>query len=357
MQGTMSDSVLAKRAFEPLVAAAKGNSRALLALAEEAFLNGDRARCQELADDALAASPQDPAVQFGVRHLLARMVPKWHFPMMLDDIRNRAYQEAIERAVRPDMKVLDIGSGSGLLAMMAARAGAREVHSCEMNPVIANVAARIVRQNGYDEQVTVHPRNSAKIDPEADLGGQADLVISEIIGKDLVCEHVLPSLRDAVKRLAKPGAQFIPCRGEIRVALAYYPKIEERKVGEICGFDLSEFNQLAPARIQMQVGDPSLVLRGEATNLFSFDFTSLEPHQERVSMDLVATGGAANGVVQWFRLQMDAESSFENSPGPDSSPSWMLVFFPFSSQVELDPGERLTVGASVAKNILRVWQA
>ena len=301
--------------------------------------------------------PDDPGIQFEARALLARTVPDWHFPMLHDHIRNQAFLDAIERAVRPEMKVLDIGSGSGLLAMMAARAGAREVHSCEMNPAIAMVAKQIVHHNGFADRVTVHASSSRKLDADSDLGGRADLVISEIIGKDLVCEEVLPSMLDAVRRLAKPDARFIPQGGEIRVALAHYGKFNRRKVGEVCGFDLSPFNQLGKARFSVQVNDPSLAVRGEVTDLFAFDFSSAEPQADRVSLDLVAAGGTVNGVVQWFRLQMDEFGSFENNPGPETSRSWALIFFPFAEPIETDPGERIGVVASVAMNLLRIRQA
>jgi type II protein arginine methyltransferase len=49
--------------------------------------------------------------------------------------------------VGPATKVLDIGTGTGLLAMMAARAGAREVVACEMNPAVADAASAIVERS------------------------------------------------------------------------------------------------------------------------------------------------------------------------------------------------------------------
>jgi len=352
-----SDLVLARQAFEPLVTAARGNARALIALAGEALRNGDLKRCQDLARDALELKPDDPEIRSEARALLSRTVPGWHFPMMLDDIRNRAFQEAIERAVRPDMKVLDIGTGSGLLAMLAARAGAKEVHSCEMNPVIAATAEHIVHRNGFADRVTIHASSSRKLDADTALGGPADLVISEIIGKDLVCEEVLPSMQDAVLRLPKPGARSIPQGGQIKVALAYYPKPEERKVGEICGFDLSLFNQLGAVRYSVEVNDPTLAIRGEVTELFSFDFSTAEPQADRASLDLVALGGTVNGVVQWFRLQMDETGTFENNPGPHSSRSWALVFFPFAEPIETDPGQRIGVVGRITRNLLRIRQA
>lgn len=352
-----NDRVLLAKAHAPLADAARGNPRALLALAANAQRDGALQRCHELVQEALALGSDDPEIAAAARTIMGQAVPAWHFPMMRDDIRNQAFQDAIERAVAPGMKVLDIGSGSGLLAMMAARAGAGEVHSCELNPVIAATAREIVARNGYADTITVHARNSAKLDAEADMGGPADLVISEIIGKDLVCEAVLPSMRDAVRRLAKPGAQVIPRRGEIRVALAHYAKLEALSVDNVCGFDLTPFNRLRRARIDVQARDPALTLRGEPAVLFDFDFASADPHPDRSALNLVASGGTANGVVQWFRLQMDEAGRFENPPGEDSSRSWALVFFPFDQPLELEPGEQVAVAAKVVNNLLRVWQA
>lgn len=350
------DRALREKAFEPLVAAAKDNPRALLTLANEAQRNGDLDRCLELVERALALQPDDPETNYRVRQLRGRAVPDWHFTMMQDQLRNQAFLEAIERAVQPDMTVLDIGSGSGLLAMMAARAGARAVHSCEMNPIIAKVAEEIVSRNGFADSVTIHNKVSQKLDPDADLGGRADLVISEIIGKDLVCEQVLPSMRDAVRRLAKPGAQFIPHSGEIRIALAHYGKLAKRLVDEACGFDLTPFNALHGARFHVQVYDPALELRSDSVSLFDFDFTSREDHPDSARIDLVSNGGIANGVVQWFRLQMDAHSTFENPPGRDSSWSWALVFFPFAEEIDLNPGDRVSVTGRIVNNNLCLWR-
>lgn len=345
------------QAFEPLVAAAKDNPRALLTLAGTALTQGDQGRALVLAEQALALRPDDPEIRFRLHQLRGKATPSWHFPMMQDQIRNQAFQDAIERAVEPGMTVLDIGSGSGLLAMMAARAGARAVHSCEMNPVIAEVAREIVARNGFEDRITIHSLNSKQLDPDTHMGGRADLVISEIIGKDLVCEQVLPSMRDAVRRLAKPGARFIPQSGEIQVALAHFGRLKHRLVGESCGFDLTPFNSLSPANFSVQTYDPELELRSDSAALFAFDFASPDPQPDQARLDLVSHGGTANGVVQWFRLQMDDEGSFENPPGPETSRSWALVFFPFDAPVTLEPGDRVSIAARIVNDILCLWRA
>jgi type II protein arginine methyltransferase len=97
-------------------------------------------------------------------------VPKWHFNIVRDDARNAAYEAAIVRAVRPDARILDIGAGTGLLAMMAARAGAKDVITCEMNPAVADAAADIVARNGHADRVRVVPKRSTELDVAADMG-------------------------------------------------------------------------------------------------------------------------------------------------------------------------------------------
>eukprot|EP00966_Prymnesium_polylepis_P024041 553550-Prymnesium_polylepis.1 len=78
--------------------------------------------------------------------------------MLCDERRNGAYHRAICRAVASLPKgsvVLEIGSGSGLLAMMAAKAGASNgvrVVGCEMHGVMAVAAQRVVAANGFSKQ-------------------------------------------------------------------------------------------------------------------------------------------------------------------------------------------------------------
>ena len=75
---------------------------------------------------------------------LRRMVPRWHFEMLADSARNRALLDAIAAVVKPRHLVLDLGTGAGLTALAAARAGAHVV-TCEANPIVAELARKIGR--------------------------------------------------------------------------------------------------------------------------------------------------------------------------------------------------------------------
>jgi type III protein arginine methyltransferase len=351
-----TDTEIANMAFEPLVKAARGNARALLALAAKALLRADPQRAYELVQEAKATAPDSHEIHLIGDDLLARSLPNWHVRMVKDSPRNEAFEAALKRAVTPDRKVLDIGSGSGLLAMMAARAGARDVHSCEFNPAVAATARDIVAANGYADRVRVHAKSSRLLDVESDLGGKPDVIVAEIIGNDLVCEDVLPTMLDAARRLAKPDTCFIPQAGEIRVALAWLDDLSRRYLSDECGFDLTLFNRLNPVRHDVQVDDPALTIRGEVASLYQFDFSVREPADERAGMELIASGGRVNGVIQWFRLQMDEAATFENRPGPEATSSWACEFFPFRQEIKCEEGDRIAIAATVVGNRLRLWQ-
>src|SRR5262245_56005551 len=108
----------------------------------------------------------------------------YHARMLADLHRMDAYERAIRRLVRPGDVVLDVGCGTGILAMLAARRGAR-VHAVEAQPV-AHVAQKLVTHNRLD--VHVYHADICEMEPVEPV----DLVVSDYLGVFLVDDQMLP---------------------------------------------------------------------------------------------------------------------------------------------------------------------
>src|SRR6188768_2023014 len=237
-----------------------------------------------------AERPGDPLLAALAAQLLTRKVPGFHAPMLADAARNKAYARAI-KAMAPGRRVLDIGAGSGLLAMIAARAGAASVVACERDPMLAQTAREIVAANGLNGKVTVLALHSRQLERERDLAGGVDLVISEIFSDDLLGEQVLASLDHARAELCRPGARFLPAAASVRVALADFPE-KRADLGEIEGLDLSLFERHLPSVRKVRPSSRKLVLRSDPVELFrfAFDGTGTPPATGRARA-LVRSGG------------------------------------------------------------------
>ncbi|MDP3403406.1 MAG: 50S ribosomal protein L11 methyltransferase, partial [Brevundimonas sp.] len=250
--------------FEALVAQAGDDARTLAALSVTALKAGQADRGYQLARRARELAPDNAEIASLTHRPFTGLVPDWHFSIVRDDTRNQAYEAALKRAVGPGTRVLDIGTGTGILSMMAARAGAAHVTACDMNPAVADAAVDVIARNGLSDRIRVISKRSDALDVDADMGGQADVLVSEIVSNDMLGEHALAAMADAVPRLVKPQGRVIPAAGQVRIAAAWWGGLERRRMGETSGFDLSPFNRLDRTPVHLKAGDADLVLRGPA---------------------------------------------------------------------------------------------
>ncbi|AEB99554.1 Ribosomal protein L11 methyltransferase [Selenomonas sputigena ATCC 35185] len=88
---------------------------------------------------------------------------------------------ALEDLVRPGMTVFDVGTGSGVLAIVAAKLGAKRVEAVDFDPVAVRVARENVRQNGAEDVVRTERSDLLK-----SVAGEADLIIANIIADIIV---------------------------------------------------------------------------------------------------------------------------------------------------------------------------
>ncbi len=131
---------------------------------------------------------------------------KFHELMLNDNIRMKAYEDAIKEAVQPGDIVLDLGAGTGILSQWALEAGASRVYAIEMDAAILHRA--IQRINQADLSSRFIPLNQISYDIE--LPEKVDVLISEIIGNMADNEDFQPILQDALKRFLKPDGTALP---------------------------------------------------------------------------------------------------------------------------------------------------
>ncbi|MEM6622135.1 MAG: 50S ribosomal protein L11 methyltransferase [Pseudomonadota bacterium] len=156
------------------------------------------------------AAPHDRLVWTLTAGVLDRRVPNWHWDMVSDKRRNEVYDVAAKALIEPGMTVLEIGTGTGILAIIAARAGAKHVYTIEMNPRMAHVARASIAKNGYADRITVIESDALNVSVGDQLPHRADAMIHEIISTNVVSENVLELIGHAKEALLVPDPLLLP---------------------------------------------------------------------------------------------------------------------------------------------------
>jgi predicted RNA methylase len=159
---------------------------------------------------------------------------KAHESLLGDAGRNRAFYSALERHVSTESTVLDIGSGTGVWAIAAARMGARMVVAVERDPLLVGLIKSLARENGVADRVVAVAADSRHLQPDQKF----DVIVSELIGNMAFDEQIVPVMIDARTRLLKPGGTLIPESVALVAAAARLDAADEKlPAGIPIGYD------------------------------------------------------------------------------------------------------------------------
>ncbi len=254
-----------------------------------------------------------------------------HANMLLDRSRVRAFADAIAAVVRPGDIVADVGSGTGILAILAAKAGARRVFAVERGPLATEIA-HAARDNGVENVVEVLRMDARDVAfPEL-----PNVVVSETLGSFGIDEDILGLLK-TVRGKVRDDCKFIPASFEIEMSLAFIPalaleldEIDRALPVRLPGVRAALTSRVAVAHIAeselLSVGAPAGVVRVGYDELPRLLSCTLPGRSEAAP--------AANAVVAWFRAQLADGVSLRSGPGPQS-PSWAQVVFPLEPSLPI----------------------
>ena len=321
---------------------------------------GNPVEAIEAYKKALGSDPSNVEVLQRLDTVKSHAVPTWHVPMMNDVSRNEAYFKALNLAIRGNEVVLDIGTGAGLLSMMAADCGAKEIITCEVSRPISKVAEKIVQKNGFDKKIKIFNKNSKDLIIGEDIIGLADVLVSEVLASTFVGEGIQDTVLDAKKRLLKKNGKMIPQGGSIMIALIENTgKLsKELFVNNASGYDIKYFNSLMINKYLITLEDEPVFL-SDPIEVFNFDFCNFEEiYKEIKSIDVeVNKEGACAGVIQWINIKLYDDIEYENNPiemhKSNSVSGWKTPIYKFDNPINVTKGQSVKIQSILEKD--NIW--
>jgi type III protein arginine methyltransferase len=327
----------------------------LAANAAKRIARHDPLRAVKWIESALLEFPDHPALTDVRSGLLRTSVPFWHIPMMNDGARNGAYRAALAQMIRPGMRVFEIGTGAGLLAMMAARAGAQHVVTCEANTRIAQVATEVIRDNGLSDRITVIPKKSTSLTVD-EIGGPCDLLVTETFDSTLIGEGALSSIKHARQSLLRRGGLVCPSRGWVKAQLVHRNVSSFDISKPIEGFDLSAFAKFEPKGIHLKSDDPKTVPIGPPVTVIEFDFAKgfdLSPCELMLSFD--EDHDTFDGVAFWMGLELAPGVEYECPPGAGLASHWGTMFLIKPTSLRGTKAHAVKVRIAIDVDVFQAW--
>ena len=266
-----------------------------------------------------------------------------HRSMICDRVRTEAFRRAIDAVVRPGDIVLDVGAGSGILSLFAARAGAARVYAVERTTV-AVLAQELAVTNGVGDVVHVIQGDVTDVE----LPERVDVIVSEWLGGFGIDEGMLAPVIVARDRWLKPRGVMIP-----RSVTAWTALVHDRYLADMVEFlrdhpydlvldDLVDktLNEIIYSGTFRHLDERDR--RSEAAQLWTTDADLIplehaEAPQQAEALLHVHEQGTANALALWFSTELAPGVSLSIGPG-DPPTHWGMTTAPLRGAVELTPG-------------------
>lgn len=278
-----------------------------------------------------------------------------HGKMLADRVRVQAYAQALRQTIQPDSVVLDLGTGTGIFALLACRLAARCVYAVEPDDII-QVARENAAANGCAQRIEFIQDVAARVT----LPHRADVIVSDLRGVLPWEQHHLTSVAAARRHLLAPGGILIPQQDCVWASVVQAPQLYRRLVepwdDNCCGLRMPAARRMA-TNSWRKARVTSEELLTEPQCLATLDYSTLEnPNLDQALTWSVPRAGTGHGFVVWFDTILAQGVQLSNSPfAPELI--YGSAFFPWPEPVSLGP--RDTVSVSFTAKLLGenyVWR-
>jgi protein arginine N-methyltransferase 1 len=270
---------------------------------------------------------------------------EYHRTLIADRVRNQAFHDALARVIKPgETIVADIGAGTGLIGLIAAKLGAREVYLYEAAEV-AGVAAEVIKANRARNCHLMPCHSTEMQDPP-----RADVIVSETLGNYALEENIVDTLADARKRHLKDGGVIIP--GKISQFVA--PVVSDRVHRELAVWDGVGFGlDLAPARAMSlnnvyvrRLTPEELLENGRAAQVWDdVDLVKGRGANRKGEASFKLKSAATiYGFAYWWAAELVPGIMLSTAPNAPQT-HWEQLYFPLLEPISARAGE--TVMASL----------
>jgi predicted RNA methylase len=280
--------------------------------------------------------------------------PMVHISMLNDRVRTETFIRAIEAVVQPGDVVIDIGTGSGVMATAAARAGARHVYAIEASE-LGSTAKDVFAANGFADKITLVPGWSSQVE----LPEKANVLVAEIIGNDPLEEGVMEAFADARKRFLTPDARIIPSRARVfgvpvtidEEVLAKYAFSADATSAWKSWYGI-DFDPLLSSTLNKSMViniKPHLARDWPQLStpivLADLDLCGTKPPLVNESSEItIETPGLLGGLLVYFDLEVGPGERIVTSPAEaDEKCSWTAMVWTSGAQQPVKRGDRFRV--------------
>ena len=235
------------------------------------------------------------------------------------------FTQAISQVVDNSSYVIDIGTGSGILAMIAAQAGARKVSAIDLDHESIKYARRAAQYNGLLDKIEFTEIHYEEYFPEE----RADVVICEMLSSMMLVEQQINACSHAVKHILKKDGIILPQQVSIYIIPVECNNLWNRY--QIEGFKFPKVPQTANSG---ECKDLANLVRIHDYDLTSVNMEKLSEHVRFKITD----SGIIHGIVGMFECQLYNDIILKMEDG------WRELFIPFTNPINVQQGEEIAIG-------------